>query len=204
MDVEGRETPYRVRLDVPLDEREACDRGLPRNIARLIIARRSGATPAQDMVPLFAEWMMRWRASGETIFVTPITAFVSDNRIGALVGRLGINHMLARPEHLFAVDEVGQLTGLLQDLKCEEAVIFYAKGVGMALQTLRAVVEFDGPYSCNSAPFLSRLAEHGAFGFYAESHGSLEILGDARFVCRRCSGELIQELAQTVPDAPSQ
>ena len=196
MDVQSCEVSWGVRLDVPLGECEACDRDLPRDIARLIVTRQSGGTPAREMVSLFAECMMRWRAGDEKIFVTPITAFLSDSGITALAERLGIDHVIAEPEHLFGVDEVAQLAGLLQDLKCEETAIFYAKSVAIALETLRAVVEFDGPYSCNNVPFVSRLAEHGGFLFYAESHASLEILGETAFVYSRCAAPLLSGVAR--------
>ncbi len=184
-------------LEVPISTREARTRDLPETVGKLVLyaVEKTSETRAANMA-LLAQWLSRWVEGGESLYASPIVPFLSEKKMGAFLALSGLEAETVRMDaqtYLIRCPSDDAIARILGHCRSEAIVFMTDTDRSSSHKTLLAVDEYAGHYRGHETPFMSRLDTHGGFFFFAETHESLEVLGTADFIRRRCLPPLFHE-----------
>ena len=192
-----------ILLEVPMSRKEARSRQLPDTVGRLVLyaVEKTKETRAPNMSRL-SRWLWRWGRDDESLYASPI---VPEKTMASFLASAGLGEdteQLDVQTYLIRCESENAIRSILQDCT-SEAIVFLTDTDGCsARETLVAVENYAGDYRGHETPFMCRLAVHGGFFFFAETHQSLEVLGTEDFIRTRCLGSLCDETVRaTTPTA---
>jgi len=185
----------RVHMEVPINEREASERGLPQSIGKLIVCSRDD--PVVDrtgVIAAFSDFLLRIPNEGETLIASPYVPFLSQKRMNQFLEHNDLTEKTIKLDmqtYLIPCMSSSTLINILRNFSSEAIIFLTHSEMQVAKETFERADQYRGKYAGYEIPFMERLDTHGGFVFFAETHCSLEALGTRQFIFERCLSRLL-------------
>ena len=185
-------------VEVPIRRDDAQDRQLPTALAKLVLYRTEDQAQSRpSTITRLASHLWYWLKPDENLYAAPLVPYLSDRKMRDFLTASDLeatSEQIDQQSYLIRCPNHAAVTKILSGCSSEGIVFLVDKDGCSARETLASIDEYRGDYRGYEVPFMSRLSVHGGFFFFAESHGSIEVLGTADFVRTRCLVPLFKSI----------